>query len=238
MFYQCFCFLTRLLFRIWCRVHLVILESPPTQGPFILASNHISHFEPVLLSSFFPRSIDWVAMEELFCNRLNTWFFKKLHVISVDRLGKKTVANSRSLRLILKRLKSGRVVGIFPEGGIRLAEESILQGAPIKPGVTLLSLLSEAPIIPCVILGTDRLYLLKNWLRRPHLWIIIGKAIQAPDLPRNENHPQKNTHHHSHFEQNEKKLRSAFLELQQDLCDRFALTPEDLPKTAQERRKA
>ncbi|MFZ4116521.1 MAG: lysophospholipid acyltransferase family protein [Chthoniobacterales bacterium] len=226
-FYRCCRFLAQLLFKIFCRVELVILESPPAEGPCIMASSHISHFEPALLGAFFPRLLDWVAMEELFRSRFGAWFFEHLHAISADRFGKNVAINRRSLRTVLQRLSLGRAVGIFPEGGIRSGSSSILEEAPMKPGLVSLSLLSQAPIIPCVVLGTDRLYRLKNWLRRPTLWIIIGKAIVPPKPHKSDAKKAR-----SEFEKN---LSTAFPALQQELCNRFQLTPEDLPKTAKER---
>jgi len=228
IFYKSCRFLARLLFRTFCRVHLIILEPPPGEGPCILASNHISHFEPALIGGFFPRLLDWAAMEELFHNSYSAWFFKKLHVIPVNRLGNNPLTNRQGLRMILERLKEGRAVGIFPEGGIRSQEGSILQGARMKPGVIFLSELAQAPVIPCVVLGTDRLYLARNWLCRPHLWMIVGKSIQPP-LRCNKDLKSARLHF-------EKNLSIAFLKLQEELCERFELTHEDLPQSAQERR--
>ena len=227
-FYESCRFLARYLLRVFCRVHLIILEAPPGEGPCILASNHISHFEPALIGGFFPRLLDWVAMEELFHNPCSAWFLKKLHVIPVNRLGNNPLTNRQGLRTILERLKEGRAVGIFPEGGIRSQEGSILQGARMKPGVIFLSELAQAPVIPCVILGTDRLYLVKNWLRRPPLWMIVGKSI-TPPLRCDKDLKSARLHF-------EKTLSNAFLELHKDLCERFELTHEDLPQSAQERR--
>jgi 1-acyl-sn-glycerol-3-phosphate acyltransferase len=193
-----------------------------------MASSHISHFEPALLGAFFPRLLDWVAMKELFHSRFGAWFFEHLHAISVDRFGKNVAINRRSLRTVLKRLSLGRAIGIFPEGGIRSGSTSILEGAPMKPGLASLSLLAQASIIPCVVLGTDRLYRPQNWLRRPTLWIIIGKAILPP-----KPHQSDAKKARSEFEE---KLSATFPALQRELCHRFQLTPEDLPKTAKERR--
>lgn len=227
-FYRCCSWLARLLFRLFCRVHLVILEAPPAEGACIMAANHISHFEPMLLGGFFPRPLDWVAMEELFRHSWSARFLSRLHAISVDRLEKNPAAHRRTLQTILKRLSLGRAIGIFPEGGIRSHQASILEGAPMKPGVASLSLLSQAPIIPCVVLGTDRLYVAKNWLRRPSLWIIIGKAI----IPPKPNRPHAKKARHD-FQQ---QVNAVFPALQQELRDRFQLNQDDLPQTAQERR--
>lgn len=221
-FYACCSLLAALILRLFCRVHLVILEAPPKHGAFIMASNHISHFEPAILGAFFPRALDWVAMEELFQHPWSAQFFSWLNTIAIDRFAKDLQANRRSFRTMLGRLAQGRAIGIFPEGGIRAGRESILEGAPMKPGLASLSLLSQTPVIPCVVLGSDRLYSSKIWLQRPSLWIIIGKPITPPSLTAT---PREKTRFD--FQQ---RLSAAFPELQRELCCRFQLSEEDLPK--------
>lgn len=224
MFYFLCCSLARFLFQLFCRVHVVILEQPPATGPLIMASNHISHFDPPLLSSFFPRQLDWLGMDELFKHPWSARFFSWLGVIPIDRFGKKSGSNRNALKKMKASLAAGRALGMFPEGGIRSGTSSILELAPMKPGLVTWSLLAHAPIIPCVVLGTDRLYAKKAWRQRPHLWIIVGKAIHPPitkTIDREKNLQQQ--------------LNTAFPALQQELCERFQLCDDDLPKRAQER---
>ena len=225
LFYTLCSLLARLIFRIFCRVHLLILESPPAEGALIVAANQISHFDPALLGAFFPRQIDWVGMEELFKYRWGAHFLSWLGVIPVDRSGKNGGRNRQALKTMLSRLAAGRVLGIFPEGGIRSGSASILEGAPIKPGITTLSLKSQAAIVPCIVLGTDRLYAQKIGRQRPHLWIIIGRVIRPPAPSVAD--PK---------ERLQQQLAAAFPSLQKELCKRFELSNDDLPKTAQERR--
>lgn len=218
--------LTWFIFRLFCRVHLITLEAPPLEGACILASNHISHFEPSIISSFFPRPLDWITMEELFDHPWSKRFFSGINAIPVDRFGTNPQKNRRSLHTILSRLTEERAIGICPEGGIRTGPSSILEGASMKPGLASISILSNAPVIPCVILGSDRLYKLSQWARRPHLWIIIGKAILPPS--------KTATKQEKAAFQN--RLSDAFPALQAELFRRFNLCRDDLPKTAQERR--
>ena len=93
------------------------------------------------------------------------------------------------IRIAVKRLEEGRVVGVFPEGGIRAGKGSVLEGATMWPGVSALAVLSGKPIVPSVILGTDRLYNRKNWLRfrRVAVWIGFGeKILPRDDLPKRD----------------------------------------------------
>src|SRR5205085_7539935 len=89
-------------------------------------------------------------------------------------------ADRATIRSAIERLKQGRIVGIFPEGGIRDGANSILEGAVAKSGVATLAQLADAPILPCVILGSDRLYNSKRWLpiRRSAVWMAFGNLIK------------------------------------------------------------
>src|SRR5260370_34515770 len=129
-----------------------------------------------MLGSWFPRYIDWMAMEELYSKRWSSWLMDSLSAFPVKR----SAGDFASLRAAMARLKIGRVVGIFPEGGIRAGSSSILEGAPAWPGFAGLSILSGTPVVPCVIIGTDRLYRPNNWLPFPRvpIWMGVGEPIQ------------------------------------------------------------
>jgi 1-acyl-sn-glycerol-3-phosphate acyltransferase len=207
-----------LLFTVCARVHVLRIAPVPRHGGFLLASNHISHFDPPLVTITTPRKIDWIAMVELFHGKLLNAFFRGLHVIPVDRSG----ADRTALRTAVKRLAAGRVVGIFPEGGIRDGAASLLQGAPIKPGVILLSTMAAAPILPCVILGSDRFYNTRSWRpwQRGHVWLAYGALITPPpDLSGSAQRAWL-----------EEKLSAALIDLKDRLCAHYALSPDDLPK--------
>ena len=211
------------LFTVFAKVRVRFYQPIPKKGGFILASNHISHFDPPLITPRFPRKIDWIAMVELFKGRILRGYFTGLSVIPVDRTG----ADRNALRTAVKRLQSGRVVGIFPEGGIRDGSKSIVNGAKMKEGVALLAAMSGAPVIPCVILGSDRLYNKKSWRigRGPRVCIGYGQAIKPPDdLPGD----QKRAYI-------QREYAAEIVRLKERLCAEFQLTEADLPRSPQER---
>ena len=212
-----------LLFTVTCRVRVVILAPVPKHGALIMASNHISHFDPPILSGFFPRRLDWLAMEELFRSRWGKRIFTWLNCIPVERGG----TDRTSLRQALQRLADGRVIGIFPEGGIRAGDWSILNGAEMKPGLPALSIHSGAAIIPCALIGSDRLYKPSNWLRRTTLHLVIGEAIEPPS---------KDAKQQGSRERFSAELSKAFTSMRDEAVARFAIPPEDLPQTPQARK--
>jgi 1-acyl-sn-glycerol-3-phosphate acyltransferase len=217
--------LVRGIFSLVCRTKIVYFGKLPTGTGYILASNHISHFDPPFLGSRFRRYVDWMAMEELFRNRasaaLMTWLCAfKVHRDGTDRTG---------IRTAVKRLQEGRVVGVFPEGGIRAGKGSVLEGAPMWPGASALAVLSGKPIVPSVIIGTDRLYTKTNWFRfrRVAVWIGFGEAI----VPRGDL-PKKDAR-----ELVQDSLSQAFVSLKERLVLKFQLAETDLPTTPQARKR-
>ena len=212
----------RLLFAFTCKVKVVLTAPIPKRGALIMASNHISHFDPPIISGYFPRPLDWLAMEELFSAGWSRRFFTWLNCIPVDRTG----SDRNALRHALQRLREMRAVGIFPEGGIRAGNYSILNGAPMKPGLAALSIHSGAAVVPCALIGSDRLYKASNWLRRTTIYLMIGEPIEPP---------AKEARQPGARERFSEELGRAFVGLSDEAVARFGLAPEDLPQTPQAR---
>jgi 1-acyl-sn-glycerol-3-phosphate acyltransferase len=86
------------------------------------------------------------------------------------------------VRTARQRLKHGHVVGIYPAGGFRDGAATVLGGAPLRRGIAAIAQLSGALVLPCVILGSDRLYQKQNWkpLRRVPVWIGFGEVMTPP----------------------------------------------------------
>lgn len=193
------------------------------RGPFLLASNHISHFDPPVITSLLPFKIDWMAVVELFQHPLAAAYFRSVDAFPTDR----NKADLGAVRAALARLKRGHVVGIYPEGGIRDGARSVLGGAPLKPGAATLAQMANVPIVPCVVIGSDRLYNAKNWrrFRATPLWVAVGAPLELdPALPKAEARKELET-----------RLESALLALAVELQENHGVSPEDMPASPQSR---
>ena len=222
IFYHAVVTILRWILRIGAQVRLTYFAKIPTGG-CVMISNHISHFDPPFLSGWLSRKIDWIAMAELFSAAWSRRAFLWLEVIPVERQGD----DRQALRQALKRIQSGRMVGVFPEGGIRDGERSILSGANVREGAFLLASRSGGPVVPVVILGSERLDNWRNWLpwRRSKVYIGVGDSILPP----------LECAAGALREEVRRAACSALVELKDKLIAKYHLTENDLPHSPQER---
>lgn len=152
------------------RVRVTGVQQVPAQGPVILAINHLSMLDPLIIGVTFPRPIHYMAKEELFRYPLLGHLLRWVGTFPVRRGEADREAIQRSLQL----LKKGRVVGVFPEG--TRSDDGRLR--EIQGGTALLALRSGAPILPIAIWGTGQAMPRGRFLpKRARVLIHIGEAI-------------------------------------------------------------
>jgi len=217
--------LAKLIFSAIGKLCILRGENSAIQGGCVLAVNHISHFDPPLISVAVRRKIDWMAMAELFQSRIFSSWAGAIGTFSTDR----ERPDRKSVKTALQRLKMGRMIGIFPEAGLRDGERSVLNGAPVDPGAASLAQMENVPILPCVILGSDRLYYPKYWLplRRIKVWVAFGEPIFPP-----EEMPKKEARAFL-----DRELCAALRGLSIEMRSHFALGEDDMPRTPRYRRE-
>jgi 1-acyl-sn-glycerol-3-phosphate acyltransferase len=216
-------FAAKCLFGCVTRIAVLHREKGNMPGPFILAANHISHFDPPVIATIVHRKVDWMAMSEFFPIPVLGRILQAVECFPADRYR----ADRGTIRTAIDRLKRGRIVGMFPEGGIRDGTRSVLEGAALRPGVSTLAHMAGVAIVPCVILGTDRLYARSSWLpfRRTPIWIGFGDPIRhAPAMERSVTRARA-----------EQALAVAFQDLYAEMRQQFCLTADDLPQSPQAR---
>lgn len=173
------------------RVGMIRPQMADRDGPFILALTHLSHLDPFLSCVVVRRrQIDWMARVEFFKYRAFDRFMRSVDAICVRRFG----VSASAVRQALDRLRIGRAIGICPEGGVAQGDRSIMRGAPMKQGICLIACRAGVPILPCIMLGTDKLNRVTPWIpfRRGRLYVAFGKSlIQPVKLTGAENRTQR-----------------------------------------------
>ncbi|MBN1933303.1 MAG: 1-acyl-sn-glycerol-3-phosphate acyltransferase [Anaerolineae bacterium] len=151
-------------------------EHLPATGAAILACNHASLLDPILLDAFFPRYSYFMSKQELFRHPLMAWFLRNAGAFPVNRSGGDTWAMRHAEHI----LQEGQVLGIFPEGTRSKQRGTLGKG---KTGAVRLALEQGAPIIPVAILGTDTLLdKYRNPLRPPPVSVHIGTPIYVDEM--------------------------------------------------------
>ncbi len=133
------------------RVDLKGWEKVP-EGGAILAGNHVSHLDPVLLWCSMRRPAHFVAKIELWDIKPLGWFLDRVWAFPVRR----GTADREMITTASNLLSGGELVGMFPEGtrshdgGDELGEA--------HGGVAFLALRTGVPVVPVGIAGTDRAF--------------------------------------------------------------------------------
>ena len=165
--------LLRVLFRPWVRG----IENIPTNGPVILASNHLSFSDSIFLPLQSRRPVVFLAKSEYFTGKglkgaLTRWFFKSTGQLPIDRSGGK--ASEASLNTGLKVLSQGQVLGIYPEG-TRSPDGRLYRG---RTGIARMVLESKAPIIPVAMIDTEKVQPIGKRLPRiRRIGIVVGTPL-------------------------------------------------------------
>jgi 1-acyl-sn-glycerol-3-phosphate acyltransferase len=159
------------LMRTWFRIRLEGAEQIPAGGPVILASNHRSNMDPVLLAAAVRRPVAFMAKVELFVWPLG-WILRFIGQFPVQRGG----IDREALRRTSAVLAQGGVLGLFPEG--TRGDGSF---ASVHPGLAYIVLRERCPVLPVAIFGTERVRRRFGWLPfASPVRIVIGPPIDLP----------------------------------------------------------
>ncbi|GAB2468337.1 lysophospholipid acyltransferase family protein [Xylanimonas ulmi] len=166
MTYRLLRLILSLVAYVTLRPQVVGLHNVPRRGPVILASNHLSFLDSVIIPLVVPRHITFIAKAEYFTGRglkgrLSRWFFTTMGHIPVDRDDPR--AGQRSLQDALRVLERGGAFGIYPEG-TRSRDGKLHPG---HTGVAWLALAGHATVVPVALVGTDKVQPVGRRLPRP-----------------------------------------------------------------------
>ena len=156
------------------------LDAIPRDGPVILAANHISNADPVIIGAWLTprlgRRIHWLGKREMFDWPFVGWVARNGGVVPVDRGG----ADVEAFRMAARVLEAGHVLVVFPEG-TRSPTAELQQP---KDGLALLALRTGATIVPIGISNTDRIWPKGRKIPHPggHATMRVGEPFKVADL--------------------------------------------------------
>lgn len=169
--------LNRLFCVYYHRLHYKAIPLPAT-GSAIVASNHVSGLDPLLLAAASPRPLRFLIAREEYERYGLQWLFRAVKCIPVERVHRP----GRAMREALRALADGEVVALFPHGGIHLDTDPPRK---IKAGVVRLSIKSHSPIYPLRLTGVaGQGHVIAAVLKRGHAQL--------------DNHPALHAHTHGH----------------------------------------
>lgn len=165
------------------QMHPEGLEHVPRAGAAVLAPNHLSFVDPICVALTVPRRITFIGKAEYTDSWVTRWFMELGGVIPVRR--EDSAKAQGSLDSGVEILKSGELLGIFPEG-TRSPDGRLFKG---KTGAARMALEAGCPVIPVGLIGTERV-LPKNAKvpKRTRVKVKFGRAIQVPEDARSDAH--------------------------------------------------
>jgi len=147
IYYHFVRFLAFLFSQCFFPIAIFGIKNIPPKGAFILASNHVSNLDPVIVGICCPRRLNFVAKDSLFKNKALAFFLGHLGAFPIRR----DTVDFRAIRTSLRKLKEGKPLMIFPEGTRR----SKNLDNKIQPGIGFLVSKSQVPVIPVFVHNSD-----------------------------------------------------------------------------------
>ncbi len=165
------------LYRLLYRVEVEGAENVPSDGPVILAPNHISFFDTVVMMFSMQRGTRFIGKAEYMDSWKTRYLFPALGMIPIERqTGRQAMA---ALETAANALRRGEMLVIYPEG-TRSRDGYLHKG---HTGVAELALATGSPILPIGLVGTDRIQPIGSLVPRPfHKAVMrIGKPLRPED---------------------------------------------------------
>jgi 1-acyl-sn-glycerol-3-phosphate acyltransferase len=164
---------TKPIARAFLDLEITGREHIPSEGGLVVAANHLSHVDPVVVTVSIDREVRYIAVDELFGGPVFDAVTQFFGAIPTDRDG----VPLNALKEAIRHVEGGGVVGLFPEGR-RVAYWG--ESAP-KRGAAWLAWMTGAPMLPVTVHGTQRVLSpanrerigrpsLRVWVDEPLLW--------------------------------------------------------------------
>ncbi len=173
--------LLRPLARLLLRMRVTGRENVPASGAVLLASNHLSFIDSMVIPLSAPRRVRYLAKAEYFTSPgIGGWFTRTLFTaLGAQPVERETSrAAQAALDTALAVLNDGDAFGIYPEG-TRSRDGRLARG---KTGVAWLALTADCPVVPVAVSGTDRVQPVGVSWPRPHrVTVTFGEPLTFPE---------------------------------------------------------
>ena len=157
--------------RAMYRLEVVGADRLPVSGPVVVAPNHASVLDGIVLGVAISRELRFVAKAELWQSRLLAWVLDGLDAIRIRR----GCSDHLALARMRQALDAGQAVAIFPQGAVR--------GDRVwHRGAARVALVTGAPLVPVRLVGTAQA-LSRGRIGFPRLRVIVGEPIEVARAP-------------------------------------------------------
>ncbi|MTD17373.1 1-acyl-sn-glycerol-3-phosphate acyltransferase [Nakamurella sp. YIM 132087] len=163
--------------RLFFPTKVVGVENLPESGGVILVGNHVSVADSFFTPLHLPRKVSYLAKSEYFTEkglkgRLKKWFFTGAGQVPIDRGGASAARDA--LDTGIRLLNKGQVIGVYPEG-TRSPDGRLYKG---KTGFARMALEARVPVVPVIMLGTDKVNPIGSKMWRPgRIQMIVGRPL-------------------------------------------------------------
>ena len=161
--------ISKVVAKLGFRLRIYGRENLIEDGPAILASNHASYLDPPLVGVSCRKDVYFLARKSLFERPVIGPLIAQLNTVPVDR----DRGDVGAVRAMIKLLKSGNRVLVFPEG--TRSKDGNLQ--PARAGVGLLIAKSLVPVVPVRVFGSYAALPRSGGIRFVPITVVIGKPL-------------------------------------------------------------
>jgi len=189
------------VFHSWFRLQTHGVGKAPRNGPLIVASNHVSGLDPIIIGLALRQRVFFLARETLL-RGFGGWIMR----IAGARPIRRDSADRNAIGLALEYLSAGRTVVMFPEG--TRSRNGKVQ--PVRPGVGMIAARSGCPVLPVYIGGAERILPRGKHFPRPgSLRFLAGPLIRPASIPAGDSPRER-------YDEIAEKVHRALLQLERE----------------------
>jgi len=178
-------FVVWILINTLYRIRVEGLDKIPDEGPCVVACNHVSFVDALIVGGTIRRPVRFVMYYKIFQIPVMSWIFKTARAIPIAGAREDEALMNQAFDEIGKALAAGEVVGIFPEGG--LTPDGSIQ--PFRPGIERILARTPVPVVPVALRNLWRSMWSRRWMRlrmqrarlprrfRARIELIVGELV-------------------------------------------------------------